>query len=158
MTGPFAAAAHGHRRGMIAPVVILVLVAVVAVLALLWLLRGSKERGATAEALESAETETLEYPVPPGQDPVVELTALESEGFATSLDATGEVVLIHCPSGREVARPLARAAISRADSTAVEHGAPMSDNAVRFRDERNWQRGQHMDVDQIVDFALDPRG
>jgi hypothetical protein len=121
---------------MLAPVVILVLVGVLAVAALFWMLRWSKERAATAESLESAGTETLEYPVPPGQDPVVVLTALESEGFATSLDATGEIVLIHCPDGRESARPLARAAISRADRTAIEHGQPMGAEAIRFRDER----------------------
>jgi len=121
---------------VLAPVVILVVLAVLAALGIFWMLRWSKDRAASAELLESTDTDTLEYTVPAGQDPVVLLTSLESEGFATSLDATGQIVLIHCPDGREAARPLARAAISQADTTAIAHGRPLGSGAIRFRDER----------------------
>lgn len=121
---------------MAIPVVILVLVLALAGLALFWLLRWSKQRGSAAAALEGTATETLEYAVPTGQDPVVVMTALESAGFTTTLDKTGEVVLIHCPRGRHRARDSARAAIAGADSSAIEHGRPLGVDTVRFRDER----------------------
>jgi hypothetical protein len=120
---------------MIAPVAVLVLIVVALGLVLFWVLRWAKERGATAEALEDLDTETLEYVVPPGQDPVVVTSALAAEGFTTSLDSTGEVVLIHCPTGRERARPKARAAIAAADTSAVEHGQALQLGRVTFRDE-----------------------
>jgi hypothetical protein len=120
---------------MIAPVVVLVIVIVVAGVVLFGLLRWSKQRGATAEVLEEPQTETLEYLVPTGQDPVVVTTALEAEGFTTSLDSTGEVVLIHCPTGREGARPKARAAIAAADASAIEHGQSLQVDRVVFQDE-----------------------
>jgi len=120
---------------MLAPVFILVLVVILAGVGLIWLLRWSKQRGTTAAALEGAETETLEYAVPTGQDPVVVMAALETEGFTTTLDKTGEVLLIHCPAGRDRARARARAAISQADSSALEHGRRLDVDTVRFRDE-----------------------
>jgi hypothetical protein len=119
-----------------APAFILVLFLVLAGLVLFWMLRWSKERGADAAALEGPDTETLEYVVPTGQDPVVVMTALETSGFTTTLDKTGEVVLVHCPDGRDRARDRARAAISEVDSSAIEHGRPLGAGAVRFRDER----------------------
>ena len=119
---------------MLAPVVIVLVVAVVAVLALFWMLRWSKERGATAEALESAGTETLEYPVPPGQDPVVVLRA-GVRGFHGEPRRHRRGRADPLPGRAEAARPLARAAIARADRTAIEHGAPLGGEAIRFRDE-----------------------
>jgi hypothetical protein len=121
---------------MAAPAVILVLILVLAGLVLFWLLRWSRQRGTTAAALEGDETETLEYTVPSGQDPVVVMTALERAGFTTTLDKTGEVLRIHCPDGRDSSRERARAAISGADTSAIDHGRSLGVDTVRFHDER----------------------
>jgi hypothetical protein len=86
--------------------------------------------------LERPETETLEYAVPPGQDPVVVMSALGSGGFTTRMDSSGEVLHIHCPDGREQARARARTVISEADESAIEHGRPVGHDRVRFLDER----------------------
>lgn len=117
-------------------IIIVVVFVALAALVLLWMLRWSKDRAATAEALESPATETLEYVVPHGQDPVVVTAALENAGFTTRIDSTGEVLHIHCPDGREQARDRARAVIAEADSSAIEHGQPLGRGRVTFLDER----------------------
>jgi hypothetical protein len=117
-------------------IIIVVVFVALAVLVLFWMLRWSKDRAATAEELESPATETLEYVVPNGQDPVVVMAALENEGFTTRMDSTGEVLHIHCPDGREQARDRARAVIAEADSTAIEHGRSLDQGRVTFVDER----------------------
>lgn len=121
---------------MTAPVIVLVVLVALGGLVVFWLLRWGKERAATAEELERPETETLEYLVPPGQDPVVVMSALETEGFTTRMDTSGELLHIHCPAGRERARAKARAVISEADASAIEHGRPMDHGRVTFVDER----------------------
>ena len=121
---------------MPAPVIVLVLLVVLGGAVLFWMLRWSKARAATAVELERAEPETLEYLVPPGQDPVVVMSALETEGFTTRMDTSGELLHIHCPAGRERARARARAVISEADASAIEHGRPIDRGRVTFVDER----------------------
>jgi hypothetical protein len=117
-------------------IIIVVAVVVLAAVVLFWMLRWSKDRAATAEALEGPATETLDYAVPTGQDPVVVMSALETHGFTARLDQSGEVLHIHCPDGREQARDRARAVITEADSSAIEHGQPLDHGRVRFLDER----------------------
>ena len=93
-------------------IIIVVVFVALAVLVLFWMLRWSKDRAARP-GLESPAAETLEYVVPTGQDPVVVMSALESQGFTTRMDLSGEVLHIHCPDGRERARDEARGSSPR---------------------------------------------
>jgi hypothetical protein len=121
---------------MTAPIIVVLVVAVLVGLAVFWMLRWSKERAATAGELERPSTETLEYVVPEGQDPVVVMSALESAGFTTRMDTSGEILHIHCPNGREQARARARMVISEANTSAIDHGRPLDQGRIAFLDER----------------------
>jgi hypothetical protein len=114
---------------------LLVVLAIVVVLALgvrTW----SSRRLHTSEQLAGPEAPTLDYHVPPGQDPVVVLSALTGDGFEATTDpADATLVHISCPAGLERARARARATIRSADATAIDHGAPANAHEVRFVDE-----------------------
>jgi hypothetical protein len=89
------------------------------------------------EELKSAETPTLEYVVPTGQDPAVVLAALEGAGFtATSRRTpTDQRILIACPEGLDRQRARARSVIaSSGTSTTQQDGVPVQTD-VRFTDE-----------------------
>ena len=102
---------------MLAPVVVLLVVVVLGGLVVFWMLKWGKARAATAEELEKPDTETLEYLVPGGQDPVVVMSALEAEGFTTRMDTSGEVLHIHCPNGRSSRGPTRRPSSTAGPST-----------------------------------------
>ncbi len=119
--------------GLIFAGIILVLLA----LAVLWVLPWMKERRQHVERLADPRVATLEYEVPEGQDPVVVVTALKSDG----LDAVGELrrgrqlVLIDASEdGVDEVRSRARAVIAeRALLNTQGDAAP--DHQVRFLDE-----------------------
>jgi len=123
---------------MMIPVVVVLLLLVLAGVLLLAVRQWIRDRARTEAALESDRTETLEYVVPEGQDPAVVLVALEQEGFTPAADSLGRshLLRIHCPAGLERDRAQVRAVISRADSTAIEHGARIDVDPVVFEDER----------------------
>lgn len=93
-------------------------------------------REAVAEDLARPTTSTLDYHVPPGQDPVVVLTALSTEGFSATADPhRTDLVHISCPAGADRDRARVRATIASAHSTAIDTGASMDPTPVRFADE-----------------------
>lgn len=118
---------------LLVPLLILVVVLVVVGVGVRsWAAR----RDAAAEELARPATSTLDYLVPPGQDPVVLLTALTTEGFAATADPhRADLVHISCPAGPDRDRARARATIASVHRTGIDSGAPMDPGTVRFLDE-----------------------
>jgi hypothetical protein len=119
---------------------VLVIVAVVVAVALfLGMGRASqaRRRAETEDDLAQPATSTLDYVVPPGQDPVVLLTALSAEGYTAVTDPRqNDLLHIACPSGPDRDRAHVRGTIAAVHTTAVDAGAPMEPGDVRFLDER----------------------
>jgi hypothetical protein len=119
---------------LLVPLLILAVLLVVAVIGTRgWMAR----RLAAADDLARPEAPTLDYVVPAGQDPVVVITALTSEGYAATADPA-DVHLIHisCPSGEDRERARARATIEAVHTTAIDSGVAFDPGPVRFVDER----------------------
>jgi hypothetical protein len=114
-----------------------VLVVVVAALVLWGLWTWSSRQRRRADELASPAAPTLDYRVPAGQDPVVVLDVLASEGYAVSTDPR-DTMLVHvsCPAGLDRERARVRATIEAAGQTAIDTGAPFEPGEVRFLDER----------------------
>jgi hypothetical protein len=119
---------------LLVPLVILVVLAVVVAVGVRsW----SRRHAAVADDLAATSTPTLDYLVPPGQDPVVLLTALSAEGYTATADPVQtELVHISCPSGPDRDRAHVRGTIAAVHTTAIDAGAPMEPGDVRFLDER----------------------
>jgi hypothetical protein len=115
------------------PVILVVIVAVVVLLALAsW----GRRRQSAADELAHPASPTLDYRVPPGQDPVVVLTALASEGYQATVDPEAtQLVHISCPAGLDRERAHVRAVLESADTTTIDTGAPIDPTPVRFVDE-----------------------
>jgi hypothetical protein len=121
---------------MILPVLAVVLVLAVVVAAYLMLKRRTDAVAGKADRLESPQTETLTYTLPPGQDPAVVLAALERDGFTALSPVTGgrPQVIVECPNGRERNREPVRRALEGAGTTGFE-GEPLDTHGVQFDDE-----------------------
>jgi regulator of protease activity HflC (stomatin/prohibitin superfamily) len=114
---------------------------VVAVVVLVWIVlyvirEQTRAQQKVDETLHDAQTPTLEYEVPTGQDPAAILAALESEGYLATVDTTlpHQVVLVACPAGTDRERARVRAVIQSASVSAMDDGVPLQVE-VRFRDE-----------------------
>ena len=114
----------------------LLIIAVIAVgLFLAWGVRGMVfSEAATEKRLHSDGVHTLEYAVPPGQDPSVLVAALGHAGFTAvaELHAGAEVLVVECPDSE---RRRVRGIIEETRTTTVE-GGELAVGSVRFEDER----------------------
>jgi hypothetical protein len=121
---------------MIFPVVLTLAVVALALVVLYVVREQVKHREVVDAELHDEGTPTLEYAVPTGQDPAVILSALETAGYTATVDPSGshQVVMVHCPGGRDRERAQVRNVIRSADVTAPDDGAPV-DVPIRFRDE-----------------------
>ena len=114
------------------PILIVAAVAVIAVLAL----RSFGRRRAAVDDELTADTQTLDYVVPPGQDPALLISALQEDGYQAAPDPRRTNLLhIACPSGLNRERPRVRATLQSVRGTGIDAGAPMSPDPVRFADE-----------------------
>jgi len=125
---------------MIIPLIALLLRAAIAVAFLLSMrsqLRRQESKKAAVAGMPG--TQTLIYEVPPGQDPLVVLSALERAGFTAVSDVNSgpPKVVISCPEDRDRVRAEVRTIIEGADTTSIEHGAPVDTRKVRFEDEHD---------------------
>jgi hypothetical protein len=95
-----------------------------------------KQREQVDTELSDDRAPTLEYEVPTGQDPSVILAALHKGGYTATVDPSGahQIVMVHCPAGRDRERARVRSLIESANVTAPDDGVPISVD-VRFRDE-----------------------
>jgi hypothetical protein len=129
-------APDGHRTGMGAVLIPIVIIVVIVVVGLFALRRWSADRERVADELKTPETPTLVYRVPTGQDPPVVLAALHTEGYTAVADDTDtQVIRVHCPAGLDRERARVRAVIETVDVTGIDSGAPMDPRPVRFEDE-----------------------
>jgi hypothetical protein len=95
------------------------------------------QRRAVADELAQERVPTLDYVVPPGQDPVVLLTALSAEGYAATADPRrADLLHISTPAGPDRDRAHVRATIASAHDTALDTPVTMDPGEVRFTDER----------------------
>lgn len=115
---------------------------VIGVVALIWIVlyvvrEQVAARQRVDEELHSDDVPTLEYVVPPGQDPAVILAALERAGFTAAADPhhAHQRVLIACPEGLDRQRAHVRSVIESASVTAPQDGVPVEAD-VQFVDER----------------------
>ena len=114
------------------------LVVVVAVVA--WAMHLLKQESLGRERVEAelhdANTPTLEYVLPTGEDPVVVVAALERAGYTVGVDSNGahQVVLVRCPEGLDRCRPEVRAIIETAGAP-TPRAEVHTHSDVRFRDE-----------------------
>lgn len=117
---------------MLVPIVAaLVVVAFLAALA--WVLRNRNvDEAAKERSLQSDETPTLTYLVPPGQDPAVLVAALEQSGFDASADVVGgpQRLLVGAHQGRPD-----REKMPSIIEDAIDHAKPVDARPVRFVDE-----------------------
>jgi hypothetical protein len=90
-----------------------------------------------ASIKEEPAASSLLYPVPPGQDPALLVSTLESHGYpaVAELDGAGQTLHISCPDDRDRDRERVRRLIEGVDTTAIDAGRPMQEHRVRFRDE-----------------------
>ena len=122
---------------------ILRVLAVVAVLVLVGCLllamrQRTMQQAQKEERVESLASETLEYVMPPGQDPAVLAAALKKEGYTAvgeTLTGAAPTVLVDVPRGRDSERAHVRAVIKNLRTTGFE-GAPLEVDEVTFEDER----------------------
>ncbi len=97
----------------------------------------ARDRQRVARSINAPETATLEYRVPESQDPALVLAALASDGYQAALAPEDtRLVRVACPPGVDRERARVRAVISTATSSAIDHGAPVHADRVRFTDER----------------------
>ena len=119
---------------ILVPIIVVVVVAIVALWGMRAWVSGHQRQ---ADELAAPGTSSLDYLVPPGQDPVVVLTALSAEGYDASTDPDApNLVHVACPAGPDRDRARVRAVIHAAGSTAVDAGVPFEPGEVRFTDER----------------------
>lgn len=118
--------------GLLFFVVLLVAIGFIVFIAVPW----ARSQNARSRRITGPETETLEYVVPPGQDPAAVVAALAGEGFeAVTTTVHGqETVHIASPTGRDRIRAQARAVIAHESGRNLE-GDPMPGREVRFSDE-----------------------
>ncbi|MDF1606244.1 hypothetical protein [Nocardioides sp. YIM 152315] len=115
----------------------LIVLAVILVVAVIGIRSWAGRRNAVADDLAERRTPTLDYVVPPGQDPVVLLTALSADGYSATEDPRRtDLVHISCPAGLDRDRARVRATIQAVHTTAVETGAPIESGPVKFVDEQ----------------------
>jgi hypothetical protein len=117
----------------------LVLVVLIVIVAVVYgAVRTAKGPKDPRDNVERASAESLRYRVPPGQDPVVVVSALTKAGFvAEALPVPeGHDVVVACEHGRERDRGRVREIIQDADVSAIGGGgAPYDIPPVRFLDE-----------------------
>jgi hypothetical protein len=136
-TNPFVGAVLGNRSHMGALLIPIIAVAVIVVFAFVAGRRWLGQRQRVADDLAAPSTATIDYRVPPGQDPVVLLTALSAEGFtATTSPADATLIRVACPAGPDRYRAQVRAVIASVDTTAIDSGATFDVEDVRFTDEQ----------------------
>jgi hypothetical protein len=118
---------------LIPMIVVVLIVVLVFVAGRRWL--GQRQR--VADDLAAPSTATLDYRVPPGQDPVVLLAALGAEGFtATTSPDDATLIRVACPAGPDRYRARLRAVIASVHTTAIDSGASFDVEDVRFTDEQ----------------------
>jgi hypothetical protein len=111
------------------PVLILAAVAVVGVLAL----RSWGQRRTVVDDELAGDSPTLDYLVPPGQDPAALMAALQEDGYQAAPDPRRTDLLhIACPTGLDRERPRVRATLESAER-GVSDDSPTG--PVRFVDE-----------------------
>lgn len=122
----------GLPFGLMFLVLIAIFVAFAVYVLIPWMRNDTRERA----RLTDPGTESLVYEVPEGRDPVPIIAALHKEGLeAIEVMRSGrQRVVISCPSGRELLRPRARAAIANEADLNLE-GDPGSAREVTFVDE-----------------------
>jgi hypothetical protein len=121
---------------MLVPIVA-ALVVVAFLVALAWALRNrSAAETAKERRLQSDESPTLTYLVPPGQDPAVLVAALEQRGFDAAADVVGgpQRLLVGAREGRPD-REEVRSVIEGASWTTIDHAKRVDREPVRFVDE-----------------------
>jgi hypothetical protein len=121
---------------MLVPIVV-ALVVVAFLVALAWALRNrTVAETAKERRLQSDESSTLTYLVPPGQDPAVLVAALEKQGFDAAADVVGgpQRLLVGARTGRPD-REEVRSVIEGASWTTIDHAKPVDREPVRFVDE-----------------------
>jgi hypothetical protein len=99
--------------------------------------RGEAQVAKQTSIEQEPPTSSLLYPVPPGQDPALLVSTLESHGYpaVAEIDAAGQTLHISCPEGRDRDRERVRQLLEGVDTTAIDAGRPMHEHPVRFRDE-----------------------
>jgi hypothetical protein len=113
-------------------IVVLILLAVVVVGVAAW----ASRRQRVSDELASTAAPTLDYLVPPGQDPVILTTALDAEGYTVTTDPRNALLVhVSCPAGPDRDRARVRAVISSVHTTALDAGQRMEIGEVRFTDE-----------------------
>jgi len=115
----------------------LLLVVLVGVALTLALKRWADDRAIRDDQLALSPFETLEYVVPPGQDPALVLEALESAGYQTAPDPAAGSRLIHieCRFGRDHERARVREVIESSAVATLDDGTTEGPPRVLFVDE-----------------------
>ena len=121
-------------------IIVPVLLLAVVVIALVRMRSWGQQRVARDHDL-AGPAATLDYVVPPGQDPALVVSALRQDGYEAAPDPRRTDVLhIECPAGPDRERPRVRATLQSVRRTAIDTGAPMDPGPVRFVDEAEASR------------------
>ena len=115
----------------------LLLVVLVGVALAVALKRWADERAIRDDSLALSPFETLEYIVPPGQDPAMILETLETAGYPAALDPAAASRLIHieCRFGRDHDRARVREVIESGAVATIDDGTTEGPPPVVFVDE-----------------------
>ena len=115
----------------------LLLVVLVGVALAVAVKRWADERAIRVDQLALSPFETLEYVVPPGQDPALVLAALEGAGYQTAPDPAAGSRLIHieCRFGRDHERARVREVIESSAVATIDDGTTQGPPPVVFVDE-----------------------
>ena len=116
---------------------ILVGIIILAIVGFVVITRVTVKMSNTAGSAEDPRVESLYYPVPHGQDPVVLVAAMKDAGYESSADTKeGQIYLVvNTPAGRDRERPKVRQMIASASHTSLE-GPEFDPGRVVFADEQ----------------------
>lgn len=123
---------------VLVPVLLLILALVLGVLAVKRFSRAEVER---SNLLQNADTPTLRYQVPPGQDPAVVINTLRRAGYNASPDSepgpSSPIVIVGSPDGGAPDREAVRATLVLASGTNVvpDESGEVERGRVLFEDE-----------------------
>ena len=116
---------------------ILVGIIILAIIGFVVVTRATVKVSKSADTADGPRVESLYYPIPHGQDPVVLVSAMKEAGYESSADTRdGQVLLVvTTPAGRDRERPKVRQLIASASQTSLE-GPDFDPGRIVFTDEQ----------------------
>ncbi|HEU5045024.1 MAG TPA: hypothetical protein VFT75_12910 [Nocardioidaceae bacterium] len=116
---------------------ILVGIIILAIVGFVVITRATVKVSKSADSADDPRVDSLYYPVPHGQDPVVLVAAMKEAGYESSADTKdGQIFLVvNTPAGRDRERPKVRQVIASASHTSLE-GPEFDPGRIVFVDEQ----------------------